>query len=769
MSDPQIFGEDIQRLWQEAEVYENQGLYDHAVLVYQHILNQEPDNRKAQAKIVQIQFTQRMAETTSTRRISSDEPSSQLSMDLGLAYMGMNLYDEALDAFKEALKALPARMPEVLRYIATCLLGFYKAHDTEKIFDEIVTKTTLTAQAKGEVISQMIVTCLDEDGPREAFRLLELFPDETKKLITDYEELVAKIGASVVDHDESELLSESSTAHHISSQSDSGTTDVTTGGRDLKKQLETSIPLNARIRYSFDNKHWLNGMASRLSADWAMIHLPSEPMLGDSLVLQLHLPTKINDEPVWVLARISQASSESQPEWKDYPILTKADFVSFLPAGETILKSFIDEVVKDASILSESSEVNVEGFTERAVGIYDTLHEEAIQDRESGLILDISDDTVVWPLDKAAAPKSPVAEEYSEALVDLRKIRFACQCGQVHVVGALNVGRKGKCKNCGKALNVPQVDSKPDQISEQITGKIVGGCRLLYKIGGGGMGGVFKAHHIGLDIPVAVKILYSHLAAEDPIFIKRFIREARAAAKLQHPNIVGVMNVGHEHGLYYLIMPFIEGGSAALMLAKAGRLPTDTVLQIGIEITRALGLAEDHNLLHRDIKPANILFSARGEAMLADLGLAKTYLESQDQGMTQSGIACGTPLYFSPEQAKGIRKLDIRSDIYSLGITLYHMLNGSPPFTGDSPFVVFQKHVNEPLPPLQKASPPIPDSVFKLLQKMTAKNPDDRFPNSQELLSSLENLKKELTPKRKRTPSTKKKTLLEKLGLKKSR
>jgi serine/threonine protein kinase len=292
-------------------------------------------------------------------------------------------------------------------------------------------------------------------------------------------------------------------------------------------------------------------------------------------------------------------------------------------------------------------------------------------------------------------------------------------------------------------------------------GKVIGGCRLFHKIGGGGMGGVFKGHHIALDIPVAVKVLHEHLAKKDPIFVKRFIREARSAAKLQHPNIVGVMNVGLEDGHHYLVMPYVGGGNAASMLARIGRVPVDKVLDIAFEITRALSVAEENNILHRDIKPANILFTKKGEATLADLGLAKNYLDSQDSGITQTGIACGTPLYFSPEQAKGARNLDIRSDIYSLGITLYHLLNGSPPFHGESAYVIFQKHVHEPLPSFKDVDPPIPDSVFKLLQKMTAKNPDDRVANTQELFEALSKLKDELRNPDK--PS--KKGWLERLGI----
>jgi len=279
------------------------------------------------------------------------------------------------------------------------------------------------------------------------------------------------------------------------------------------------------------------------------------------------------------------------------------------------------------------------------------------------------------------------------------------------------------------------------------------------------MGGVFKGQHIALDIPVAVKVLHAHLADKDPIFVKRFIREARSAAKMQHPNIVGVMNVGLEDGHHYLIMPFVDGGNAASMLARIGRFSVDKVLQIAFEITRALSVAEENNILHRDIKPANILFTKKGEATLADLGLAKNYLDSQDSGITQTGIACGTPLYFSPEQAKGARNLDIRSDFYSLGITLYHLLNGSPPFHGESAYVIFQKHVHEPLPPFKDMDPPVPDSVFKLLQKMTAKNRDERYANTQELLEALERIQDELRT----TGKTTKKGLLERLGIKRSR
>ena len=226
-----------------------------------------------------------------------------------------------------------------------------------------------------------------------------------------------------------------------------------------------------------------------------------------------------------------------------------------------------------------------------------------------GEILDLSKEMA------APASGEPVASPSSETVTihgradDSSKIRFSCICGQVpHGAPTRNSGRQGKCGNCGDVLVVPSVDTRPDGLADQVIGTIVGGCRLLYKIGGGGMGGVFKGHHIALDIPVAVKILHSHLAEKDPVFIKRFIREARSAAKLQHPNIVGVMNVGLGNGLHFLVMPYVGGGSAAGLLAKQGRMPLDKALDIGVDIAHALTVAEESNLLHRDIKPANILF-----------------------------------------------------------------------------------------------------------------------------------------------------------------
>lgn len=773
MSGNHAFTDDTQRMWQEAEVYESQGLYDQAVTVYRNILSKDPENHKAQAKVVQINFARKMAERFVGRPSTVEDLSPRLSMDLGLAYMGMNLYDEALDAFNKSLALSPAFLSELLPYMATCFAGLQRSRECGTVIEQLSSNQWLTAPSKGEIVKQMVEILAREDRLDSAEMLLQLIPEEVKRFVPEYDKAHAIIKAAVSAHAGSASpYGDSAGAYGYGT---STSTAESSRKRPLEdpKELETSIGFTAQLRYSFDNKHWLNGMLSRLSADWALIHLPAEPQVGDSLVLQIHLPSKVADEPVWVLARISQTTSELQTSFADYPVGARAEFVAFLPGGELLLKGFIDEIVKDPAVFARNWDVDVSGFTERAVGIYNELQEEAARAMEPDFTAESVQDTRGGRDGVSVSPEVPGTETGIEILetVDFSRIRFACECGKVHLVPRQTVGRKGKCHNCGRPLKVPQVDTKPDKLSERLTGRVIGGCRLLFKIGGGGMGGVFRAHHIGLDIAVAVKILYAHLADRDPVFVKRFIREARSAAKLQHPNIVGVMNVGFEGGFHYLVMPFVGGGSAASLLARMGRLSVDKVLQIGIEIAEALSVAEDHNLLHRDIKPANILFNARGEAMLADLGLVKSYMESQDSGVTQTGIACGTPLYFSPEQAKGTRRLDIRSDIYSLGITLYQLLNGSPPFTGESAFVIFQKHVHEPLPRFKIFEPPVPEPVFELLQKMTAKNPDDRFRSAREVITALQELKANLSRRASRaaSPPSKPKSWLERLGLKRAK
>ena len=182
--------------------------------------------------------------------------------------------------------------------------------------------------------------------------------------------------------------------------------------------------------------------------------------------------------------------------------------------------------------------------------------------------------------------------------------------------------------------------------------------------------------------------------AGDSEFLARFYRDARAVAKLNHPNIVGGFDVGEAGGYHYLAMEFVDGASAAAMLAQNPQgIPVDRVLDIAIQVGRALAHAHGHQVIHRDVKPENILISKAGAVKLCDLGLARS-IAREDLSITQSGMAVGTPHYIAPEQARGEQNLDERADIYSLGATIFHLVTGRPVFTGDNSVQIMLKHIN---------------------------------------------------------------------------
>lgn len=769
MSDPHVEKNDINSMMQQAELYETQGLYDHALLVYKNILNKDPENEDVRGRIRRIQETQKMGDTTVRRALTTDNLSPRLAFDLGVAYMGMNLYVEALEEFTKAARSTPSNRSELLRYSTVCLIRLERFREARKVLDRVMSDGTFSLKEKGDVVAESLDVYIEMELFKLAENLLERVPDDLKKYVRDYDKYGQKVTRSVSEQGLELEGEDTETGKVVRELLQDESTPVQTPlvSKQAEAEQGPSIPLKTAISYSLDSKNWNEGVSMEVSSEWAVLQV-SEPIeTGDSLVLQIHLPTEGDGETVSVISRVAES-------FMDMPqndlAAVKVRFVSFLPGGESTLRTYIDHVVRHPSYLTHVAQVDPSQAEHRHSSTFSALQEEAVKAMETEVLTTLT----------KAPPTSGVRDEvgtsravhstlHSQLDTDgTPRIRFACECGQIHVVPVRNSGRKGKCGNCGKVMTVPVVDARPDSLTELVVGKIVGGCRLLHKLGGGGMGGVFRGHHIALDIPVAVKILHSHLAEKDPVFIKRFIREARAAARLQHPNVVGVMNVGFENGLHYIVMPFVGGGSAAASLAKHGKLSLDKVMDIALDIARALIVAEENNMLHRDIKPANILFTEKGDATLADLGLAKNYMESPDSGITQTGIACGTPLYFSPEQAKGSRHLDIRSDIYSLGITLYHLLNGSPPFKGESAYVIFQKHVHEPLPPFE-VTPPVPDAVLQFLKKMTAKNPKDRFASAQELYDALEEFKAELASlSGAPTTTPTKKGILARLGIRKS-
>ncbi len=274
-----------------------------------------------------------------------------------------------------------------------------------------------------------------------------------------------------------------------------------------------------------------------------------------------------------------------------------------------------------------------------------------------------------------------------------------------------------------------------DVIQNPYLGKVYAGVELGQEIGRGGMGVVMKGTRKSDGAVMAVKLL-PKAEAKDAKYISRFEREARLLMQLRHPNILHVDNMGHaEDGTYFIVMEFIDGSSLTDLIKNLGRVPPAQAL--GITKSAAMGLksAHEQNVIHRDIKPDNVLLTKEGRVKLADFGLAKD--TSENVRITVTGQVLGTPAFMSPEQGKGA-KTDHRTDIYSLGVTLYYMLAGRRPFEGSSPIEIVLKHIKEPPPPIQEAAPGLPESVYGLVDRMLAKDPEGRPQTADEVIEAID-------------------------------
>jgi len=262
-----------------------------------------------------------------------------------------------------------------------------------------------------------------------------------------------------------------------------------------------------------------------------------------------------------------------------------------------------------------------------------------------------------------------------------------------------------------------------------------GRYELQRRVGRGGMAEVYLARDRLLDRPVAIKILFPEFAT-DPSFVARFRREAQSAANLSHPNIVGVYDWGKERGTYYIVMEYIDGRSVSDILRTDGPIEPKRAAGIAADVAAALGFAHHKGVVHRDVKPGNVLITSSGEVKVADFGIARAMTTSSEENLTQTGSVMGTATYFSPEQAQG-KPVDPRSDLYSLGVVLWEMASGRPPFTADSPVAIAYKHVQEPLPSLQERVPGIPAGYEAVTVKALEKDPDARYQNAGELRADL--------------------------------
>lgn len=254
------------------------------------------------------------------------------------------------------------------------------------------------------------------------------------------------------------------------------------------------------------------------------------------------------------------------------------------------------------------------------------------------------------------------------------------------------------------------------------------------RVARGGMAEVYLAKDQLLDRWVAIKVLFPQFAA-DPSFVERFRREAQAAAKLSHPNIVAVYDWGEEDGTYFIVMEYVEGRSLSQIIKQDGRMSADRAADIAVDVAKGLGYAHSKGFVHLDTKSANVLLSEKGEIKVADFGISKAIAGGMEN-LTATGLVMGTASYFSPEQAQG-QTVGPQSDLYSLGIVLFEMVTGKTPFTAESPVAIAYKHVQEPPPDHSEFGVEVPPVFAAINRKLLAKSPDNRYADAADLISDL--------------------------------
>ena len=256
---------------------------------------------------------------------------------------------------------------------------------------------------------------------------------------------------------------------------------------------------------------------------------------------------------------------------------------------------------------------------------------------------------------------------------------------------------------------------------------------IVDKIARGGMADVYRAHDLLLDRPVALKVLFPELSTSEA-FVERFRREATAAANLSHPNIVSVYDWGREESTYFIVMELIDGETLSSLIRRRGQLEFDYAAAIAADVASALNYAHRHGVIHRDVKPGNVLIAEDGHVKVTDFGIARAQTSNED--LTQTGSVMGTATYISPEQAEG-RQLDGRSDLYSLGVVLYEMIAGQPPFTGDSTVSVALKQVKEQAPRLSTLRADVPKPLEDIVAMAMRKDPEARYATAQDFRADL--------------------------------
>ena len=341
--------------------------------------------------------------------------------------------------------------------------------------------------------------------------------------------------------------------------------------------------------------------------------------------------------------------------------------------------------------------------------------------------------------------EAPIEGNFEELIVRLMTEGGVANIQQISAARAL----QSECKLRGESVSFEDVLVKEGIVTlaqfEGLKKKVLalqkgtrqlGTYHLLRKLGEGATGCVYLAHDPSETRKVAIKALSPRYSTE-PHFLSRFRREAQAAAELKHPNIVAAFKVGEDLGQFYYVMEYCEGESLEARIKRERTLAWPEAIEIVLQVASGLQYAHERGFIHRDIKPANIFITNERTVKILDLGLSKNIADDEHSFATSTGVILGTPHYISPEQVLGEKDVDGRTDIYSLGATLYHMLTGETPFNGQSSAAIIVKHLNEHAPSAGLISPDVPESVCAIVKKMMAKQRDQRHASCAELIEQL--------------------------------
>ncbi len=286
---------------------------------------------------------------------------------------------------------------------------------------------------------------------------------------------------------------------------------------------------------------------------------------------------------------------------------------------------------------------------------------------------------------------------------------------------------------------IRQVADRPSQggVEALRPGSVFAGRYEVKEVlGAGGMGVVYRAFDRELAEPVAIKTLRPDTLAGDPVALERFKQEIRLARKITHRNVVRTYDLGEVSGMYYLTMEFVEGTSLKQLIQSRGRLPVPVTLTVGKQLCRALEVAHEQGVIHRDIKPQNIVVEPNGFLKVMDFGIARLANPPKGKGLTEAGMAIGTPDYMSPEQLSGL-ELDLRSDLYSAGVVLFECLTGRLPFEADSPWALIAKHIEEEPPDPRTRNAEVPETLARVVIKAMGKQKESRFQTADEMYQAL--------------------------------